>query len=641
MSNNTNTFTASLYPGSGLRIDTFTGGKHPTPGNVGICLCGGGSRALSAGMGQLRALGHLCTGDGKSLLSQTKAVSTVSGGSWLGITFEFQARVPDQVFLNRYIENPGDITPADIEQLPAGNIGEQVTKDFSVVDIALQALLYHIFAKTPPDRLWQTVIGKHILSPYGLYEPAKEKMPTQAFSYDEGSVREILNLPGQNPALAKVPFLTLSDNSIRPYFICNTAMFVQGAQPEMGGYQYLAPVQCTPFFTGIVGRPGGTDVNGKKPGGGGVTSFAFNSVLNSVDASSVNIDEQQPWSVMDSVGASSVAYAEILVNMFAGWNADAAQLLSDLKKHGSRALQRIQDDLPATEVTKASRWLEKLAGLDAAGLESRDLLDKIAESKLGKVELRHALSELSITDLVPKYYYWPVSGAVEDPEIKPAQFADGGNLENTGVASLLSYHDIDKVISFINSSTLLAPATSSEPPEVSVDKTTWVVTTKIVVDNQIPPLFGYQQYDDSTGTYTPYDGGSNISEKTAWGVHNQVFPCAAFSEFLSGIWWAARGSEKPAIYKQVLPVLNNEWFGVAAKDSITCVWVYTSTVTDWAAQLSGDVKSALDGLKRFPNYGTLDTELSPTEINLLASLTAWSVANDDNKEVFIDLYRDG
>ena len=634
------TFTASLYPGSKLSIDAFTGGRNPTPGNVGICLCGGGSRALSAGMGQLRALNHLCTDNGATLLSQTKAISTVSGGSWLGISFEYQNRVSDDIFLNSYIANPGDLTTADIKQLPAGNIGQQVTEDFTVPDIALQALLYHLFAKTPANMLWQTVIGKHILSPYGLYEPAKENVPTQAFSYDDDTVRDILSLPNQNPALSGIPFLTLSGNSTRPYFICNTAMFVQGAEPDIGDYQYLAPVQCTPFFTGIVGKPGGTDVNGKQPGGGGVTSLAFNSILNMVDATSVTLNEQRPWSIMDSVGASSAAFAETLVNLLAKWDRDPTQFLANLQKYGSPALRCVQDELPSDEFAKAAQWLERLESIDATGLKSRDLLELIGGPEQEKAELRGALHALSLSSLVPEYHYWPVAGAAPDPHIQPTRFADGGNLENTGVASLLSYRDIDNVIAFVNSSTLLKPATASAPPPVLIDETTGVIITDIVVDNQIPPLFGYQPYSESKGTYTPYDGGSNLSKKTAWGVHNQVFPGTAFSELLSGIWGAAGGSKRPAIYKQELSVVANEWFGVAARECITCIWVYTSTVSDWEKQLNTDVKSALDGLKHFPNYGTLDTELSPTEINLLASLTAWSVANDNNKTLFIDLYRD-
>lgn len=630
------TFTSILYPGSQLTINAFTGGSHPTPGNVGICLCGGGSRALSAGMGQLRALDYLCTGDGKSLLSQTKAVSTVSGGSWLGISFEMQGKVPDEAFLNSYV-NPADLTTDTIEQLPDGNIGEQVTKDFSVVDIAAQALFYYLFAGTPADMLWQTVIGKHILSPYGLYKPGSKKAPTQAFSYDKDTVQDIRNLPNQNPALSKVQFLTLSSNGYRPYFICNTAMFVEGAEPKIGDYQYLAPVQCTPFFTGIVGSPGGTDANGKRPGGGGVTSFGFNSVLQSVDTSSVSIAAQRPWSIMDSVGASSAAFAQSLVNLFATWNSDSRQFLQDMQQRGSRALSFVQDDLETHDSARATQWLTALSRIDA---NSDRLFDQIARQGVVQGDVQEILGKLSLlTDVVPKYNYWPVADAAPNPGIQPTHFADGGNLENTGVASMLSYRDIDNVISFINSTTLLAPATADALPAVIVDETTGVITTEIVVDSQIPPLFGYQPYSDSPGTYTPYGSGDSISSSNAWGIHNQVFPGTAFSDFLSGIWNAAGGSQAPAIYKQQMPVVANEWFGVAARDTISCIWVYTSKVTDWENLLNKDVKAALDGLKTFPNYGTLNTELTPTEINLLSSLSAWSIANDNNKKLFIDLYQ--
>ena len=41
-----------LYAAAGLRFPA-------TPGCVGVCLSGGGSRALAAGMGQLRALKQL------------------------------------------------------------------------------------------------------------------------------------------------------------------------------------------------------------------------------------------------------------------------------------------------------------------------------------------------------------------------------------------------------------------------------------------------------------------------------------------------------------------------------------------------------------------------------------------------------
>jgi glycerate kinase len=59
-----------------LTVDQLVS-RADTPGNVAVCLSGGGSRALSAGMGQLRALSFLQS-NGKSLLSQTKALSAAA-----------------------------------------------------------------------------------------------------------------------------------------------------------------------------------------------------------------------------------------------------------------------------------------------------------------------------------------------------------------------------------------------------------------------------------------------------------------------------------------------------------------------------------------------------------------------------------
>ena len=53
-------------------------------------------------------------------------------------------------------------------------------------------------------------------------------------------------------------------------------MFV--AEPATG-VDLLAPVQSTPFWTGIFGTPDGTDANGRSPGGGGIATFGFNSAF--------------------------------------------------------------------------------------------------------------------------------------------------------------------------------------------------------------------------------------------------------------------------------------------------------------------------------------------------------------------------
>src|SRR4051794_24334499 len=74
-------FSVGTTPTTGpLSVKQFYVMPPATPGNVGVCLSGGGSRALTAGMGQLRALNKI-TANGQSLLAQAKALSTVSGGS--------------------------------------------------------------------------------------------------------------------------------------------------------------------------------------------------------------------------------------------------------------------------------------------------------------------------------------------------------------------------------------------------------------------------------------------------------------------------------------------------------------------------------------------------------------------------------
>jgi predicted acylesterase/phospholipase RssA len=84
----TTSLTATITSTPPLTVGALYTPASSTPGNVGLCLSGGGTRACAAGMGQLRALASL-QANGASLLSQIKALSTVSGGSWLGVPYQF------------------------------------------------------------------------------------------------------------------------------------------------------------------------------------------------------------------------------------------------------------------------------------------------------------------------------------------------------------------------------------------------------------------------------------------------------------------------------------------------------------------------------------------------------------------------
>ncbi len=625
------TFNAQLTDTSqSLTVGQFVA-RNDTPGQVGVCLSGGGSRALSAGMGQLRALAYLQS-NGRSLLSQTRSLSTVSGGSWLGVTFEFlPAATSDAQFLNDYVADQGALVPTStpghppaetLDVLPAGNIGNSIEGDlFSVPALAIAGYLLYKFHHTPPNFLWQVLIGMHILQPYGLYQPGTDSLPTSYFSWDPATLAA--QVTGPNPALAaETGHLVAAGagHDQRPYLLCNSSMFVNTPATT---YHYLAPAQATPFFTGIVGAPQGTDANGRAVGGGGVTSFAFSSNPTAVDAAAVSAAQQRQLSLAEIVGASSAAFAEVLENLFATWQQDPSQMFVALNQFGGRVTDLLGSRFPEFDMVAA----KALQGV---------------ESVLSKIEmLVEAKADLQVLqDLIPQFQYWPVTGASAWPATKPTRFADGGNLENLGVAATLSYADVGQLISFINTD---AAITSGNRGVIDAQGNE-IAGTRVAVTQDLPPLFGYQPYQPGVG-YIPYAGDE--TPVFAEGGKSCVFPPEQFAPFLRGLW-AASGSgtnAAPAVFKQTLPVLDNAWFGVHGGRTVTVLWVYNSRVKAWYDLLSPQVQALLGSFtdpmafNSFPHYPTFDTGLSATEINMLANLSAWVVADDANSQAFLDMYQ--
>lgn len=646
------TVQARLFTSPPLAVENFVPLDN-TPGWVGICLSGGGSRALTGGMGQLRGLRYLKTADGQDLISQARVLSTVSGGSWVGVTFEYLTEgTSDDAYLNELVADLSRLVPTTtdghsvaetLDALPAGNIGQSIAaRSMGPVLLALEVLLLHRFAKVPTPFLWQTAIGLHILKPYGLFEHGRHLVPISLFSYDEATLAR--DVTGPNPDLAGTPahlIATGSGRSRRPFLLCNLAMFLE--EPNTS-FQLLAPVQSTAFQTGIVGQPLGTDFNGKMPGGGGVSSFAFSSVLKAVDGDAVSVEQTRQLALMDIVGTSSAFYAEVLENLFAEWRDDVDKLLGAL----------------LSELDELIRWVDRFLPGDL-GEEAMEFLKKLVETaedlpltrRLIGGELVKWINE--IRDLDPKYLYWPVRDAAPDENLEATRFADGGDLENTGVASLLAYSDVDRVISFVNSSQPMGAcslgAFDAEGNEIP--------GTRVRVDTQMAVLFGYQPWQEGKG-YRLYAGDSHPAGPEY--QHNQVFPAAAFVDFLRGLWavtgntgdpasLGAKGKNSvpgvnlhPPVLRQELEVLANPWFGVEGGKKVTVLWSYTNRVKSFYDALTPEVQAILGdfddpkAFDEFPHYSTVRTHLSPTQINLLASLTAYNVVAPETRQLFLDLF---
>ncbi|WP_395787956.1 hypothetical protein [Aquimonas sp.] len=627
----TPTLTASVTPTPPLTVSQLYT-PASTPGNVGLCLSGGGTRACCAGMGQLRAFAAL-QANGGSLLSQFKAISTVSGGSWLGVPYQYMpASGPsDDTYLGVYDSDQGTLTLAELATLPAGNAGNPMTSVlFSLEGIAGTAvLLYELFLRfnpsnpLPANMLWQTVIGMNILGSYDLFDiDPTSGAPQDFFS---ATVDSLAAITATNPSLSSRTAYLFADQvssqrAQRPLHICNMGMFVK-VQSE--SFPLLAPVQANGLMTAVVGTPSGAvDANGLAVGGGGVDSFAFSSTFLSLSGSSAQLTQPRPWSLTDITGTSSVAFAETVQNQIAQWEANPWLFLKWLAQEGDAVWQWIKDHLPEALHATAQELIAR-GRADAASAPS--------------------ISFPNPQDLIPQYASWPVAAAATNR--LPNTFADGGSLENTGLASLLAFSDIDSAIVCVNSETPLTTGSAG----ISNGQQGWIAGTQIIVDDAVPPLFGYQPYDATSG-YVLYSAGGATPENALF-ANNQVFDSSAFAGFLSALWAAAGGSApavQPAILSQSLTVQANPWFGVQARSTpMTVVWVYLNYASNWASQFANNpavqslVASELQS-QQFPHYNTLSTELSATQINLLAHFSSWAVVStDQGSGVFSNLFKAG
>src|SRR5579862_409243 len=105
---------ANLYPNA-----PNSGGPQ-----VGICLSGGGSRALSCALGQLSALNVIVDPKTGRPIMQEVYLSSVSGGSWASVLYTFlPTSISDSQFLIQPL-SPGALSignPPDPTNPASGN----------------------------------------------------------------------------------------------------------------------------------------------------------------------------------------------------------------------------------------------------------------------------------------------------------------------------------------------------------------------------------------------------------------------------------------------------------------------------------------------------------------------------------------
>jgi hypothetical protein len=566
-------YIANLYPAV-----KQSGAKQPV---LGICLSGGGSRALTCALGQLSALNGMTLPDGQPILGPAQYISSVSGGSWASVLYTFLpqtingANVTDADFLMQPVA-PGSLTKGAPSNNAPGNVSYMgpycmglAPQQFSLAGIG-------VFLKTLMDAefflnsaqwgwFWIAAIGEILLKPFALYSATYNAsgpfvQPSLSFSLSADQVMQ--SIAKNNPSLGPTDFHLARTG--RPQLIVNTNLLESYRLP--GSPQI--PVQATPIATSVPGH----STDGTVTGGGGVESFGFTSMLNGAGGASgtASIATKRNYSLCDIAGCSSAFFAGILL-----------QFIDD-------RVQDIVGELVNYLINELG-WSKILADLVGAALT---------------IALESFTSNAA--DVIPQYNYWP-EGQVSNPSNQTLGFSDGGNFDNSGILGLLAQTDANRIIAFVNTETPLSGT-----------------ATNLTLDSSVGLLFGH--------------GGAGSGDLA--GV--QVFDDSngAFAALRAGLYNAscgggpALGKATAAFLQKGLVTIENPVANIAGGRVVDVLWVYNNPVSDWQSAITdsgiehdlGQVSTEGTPLWNFPNYWTgAQVYLGVEAVNMLAQLSAWNV----------------
>ncbi len=590
---------------------------------LGVCLSGGGSRALSAALGALSGLRSLPDPDDPTgtVIDRVQHLSSVSGGSWASVAYTFLPEriggqpVDDADFLiepiepDRLVKAGHEPQAANVEHMNPHCLGTAPQR-FAPLPIARVLHKYWRWGLFKNDAKWNwfwiAAVGELILEPFGLYDAEYPKgvdvtRPSHFFSrsrdYFEQKIR------GRNGELEPDHFHFVGRR--RPSLVVNFNVLLD----ERAVDPVQMPIQATTEVVGVLGQsPDGTVV-----GGGSVQSLGFGGALvgpgSDPGTAVVKIDRR--YSLADIAGCSSAFFAE--------------QLIQRLDQEFDSIQAAIVNELRRLHVP---RFLGKLA--------ARFLHQRL-----------EPLLNAAVSDLIPRYPYWPLGELGEsDPTTTEYGFSDGGSFEDTGVLGMLARTDANRVIAFVNGA---APISRDDQTgEIKVDGQLYdPVTGDIRIDGQLATLFGYT-FDNDDRRYVRYPESN--PRRFA-----QVFDDEGgmFDALRNGLWDAttagggAPAGTATAAFVQHLTTIENPVARIAAGREVTVLWVVNNRVNAWQDQITdagiqadlaagqagqnedGSPNSKAKGhgpLENFPLYTTgPQIHIDKEGVNMLAQLSAWNV----------------
>lgn len=278
---------------------------------TGICMSGGGTRAMVCAIGQLKALREI------GVLDEVGYLSCVSGGSWASVPFTYYSTgaANDDELLGTIIP-PKNLRLAEMDSFTTGFMGAAAS--CPLLDIMLENL-----GKYPADDVWIQGVSECYMQPFGLYDQNAPKY----FSYDATTVADICQ---RNPNLSPNDFITVHNrpgDSKRPYLVVNSSISGPFKYAPFRNPEVLAVMNYTPLGIGsaaintAVYRPEANKNSYYMPiGGGFIEPFAFGSAAPTILPSNCShgshgglcVDtytQATPYPIANASGTSSSAFA--------------------------------------------------------------------------------------------------------------------------------------------------------------------------------------------------------------------------------------------------------------------------------------------------------------------------------------------
>eukprot|EP00298_Acanthocystis_sp_HF-20_P023763 c33569_g1_i1.p1 GENE.c33569_g1_i1~~c33569_g1_i1.p1 ORF type:complete len:573 (+),score=166.33 c33569_g1_i1:46-1719(+) len=505
--------------------------------NSGACFVGGGNRAFTASAGQLRALSDL------GLIDQIKYLVGVSGGSYAITSYAYRQCQPDDSKFLPVGNEPEKLTISHLSQNPPEKtmlVAPQRAKEVAHASIwfdfwrkaALPAYVKFPHSSVEAEHSWVNLMSQIYYYPIGVNG-------NELIAWNSTHANDILS---RNPNLKTFKFITPVPKS--PY-------------PIVGGTR-VSPVHLWPYHSS-------EDRNT-------FTRVEFTPVYSG-----------EPYS-------RSVTYYQDEIRGGASETIQVGGFIESFAFGG----KPIGKNSPISDSGEINLKLYEMNNQDPSGFPIK-LMTGISSNFMGTVFAssqyvsRFEILSLPTHELVPKVPMFPI----HDPSKDPVEMflADGGNLENTGIISLIQ-RKVEYIVVFDNTGT--GPST----------------------DNQnLQSLFGV--------------GNAQKAETGFYYKNNQIFPEEAFYRIRDQLNEKFLQQEA-TIATITVKTVENLWWGVKPGFECRLTWVYLNAPSKWINRLPVETQNAIndkdsDLFKDFPYYPTQEFFLNTTQINLLAELTNYVV----------------